>query len=243
MAEVQVRQKEAERLNQLKSEFLASISHELRTPLHTIIGFTELLAEETAGPLNERQKKFVHHVQGDSQHLLELINDVLDLSRIQAGGLQLHTETFSLDSVATETISAIRPYAESRSVSLGEGDGLDLCVVADPMRLRQILSNLIGNGAKFTKAGGEVRVDAAREGGLVKVTVSDTGVGIPLEECERIFDKFYQVGLTPMGVREGTGLGLAICKQLVEMQGGTIWVESEPGKGSHFHFTLPYSGV
>jgi PAS domain S-box-containing protein len=240
MAELETRQKEAERLNQLKSEFMASISHELRTPLHTIIGFAELLGEETAGKLNEKQKRFLNHIQGDSEHLLGLINDVLDLSRIEAGGLQLRTESLSLQSIVSETINAIRPYADSRSVSLREGDGLDLRVQADPMRLRQILSNLINNGAKFTEAGGEVSVDAVVEGSLVNITVTDTGLGIAPEECVRIFDKFYQVGFTPVGVREGTGLGLAICKQLVEMQGGKIWVESEPKKGSRFYFTLPH---
>jgi PAS domain S-box-containing protein len=243
MAELETRQKEADRLNRLKSEFMASISHELRTPLHTIIGFTELLEEESAGELNEKQRRFLNHIHVDSEHLLKLINDVLDLSRMEAGGLQVHTESLSLKSIAGEAINAIRPYADAKSVSVREGRGLDLRVLADPIRLRQILSNLINNGAKFTAAGGEVRVDAAREASFVKVTVSDTGLGIAPEECERIFDKFYQVGLTAAGVREGTGLGLAICKQLVEMQGGTIRVESQPGKGSEFQFSLPHSEV
>lgn len=240
-AELEARQKEAERLNQLKSEFMASISHELRTPLHTIIGFTELLGEESAGELNEKQKRFLNHIHVDSEHLLRLINDVLELSTIEAGGLQLRTESLFLRPITCEAVNAIRPYAHSRSVSVLEGDGLDVRVSADPIRLRQILSNLINNGAKFTGAGGVVRVDAARQGSLVKVIISDTGLGIAPEECERIFEKFYQVGLTPVGVREGTGLGLAICKQLVEMQGGTIWVESQLGKGSRFQFTLPHS--
>lgn len=243
MTELESRQKEAERLNCLKSEFMASISHELRTPLHTIIGFAELLEEETEGSLNEKQRRFLHHIHGDSEHLLRLINDVLDLSRIEAGGLHLRTESLSLQAIVAETVNAIRPYADSKSVSVREGDHLDVCVWADPMRLRQILYNLLSNGAKFTEAGGEVSVDAAVDESSVRITVADTGLGIAKEECTRIFDKFYQVGFTPVGVREGTGLGLAICKQLVEMQGGTIWVESEPGKGSHFHFSLPHSLV
>lgn len=243
MAELEARQKEAERLNQLKSEFVASISHELRTPLHTILGFTELLQEQSAGQLNDKQRKFLNYIHVDSEHLLGLINDLLDLSRIEAGGLQLHTESLSVESIASEVVNAIRPYADSRAVAIREGDGLHLRVLADPVRLRQILSNLINNGAKFTEGGGEVRVDAVCEGSVVKITVSDTGLGIESEECERIFDKFYQVGFTPVGVREGTGLGLAICKQLVEMQGGRIWVESKPGKGSQFHFKLPHSIV
>jgi PAS domain S-box-containing protein len=241
MTELETRQKEAERLNQLKSEFMASISHELRTPLHTIIGFAELLEEETDGVISEKQRRFLHHIQTDSEHLLGLINDVLDLSRIEAGGLHLRRESLSLRAIVVEAIDAIRPYAESKSVSIREGDPLDALVFADPMRLRQILYNLLSNGAKFTEAGGEVSVNAVTDGRLITITVADTGLGIPADECTRIFDKFYQVGFTPVGVREGTGLGLAICKQLVEMQGGTIWVESEMQKGSRFHFTLPHS--
>jgi PAS domain S-box-containing protein len=241
MTELEARHKEAERLNQLKSEFMASISHELRTPLHTIIGFAELMQEEGEGPLNFKQRRFMHHIHVDSEHLLGLINDVLDLSRIEAGGLQLHTEPVRLVLIVAESINAIRLYAESRSVSIRMGDDIDVSVLADPMRLRQILYNLLSNGAKFTQPGGEVLVNAAVEGNTVRITVSDTGLGIAPEERTQIFEKFYQVGLTPVGVREGTGLGLAICKQLVEMQNGTIWVESELGKGSKFHFTLPHN--
>ena len=241
MTELEARHKEAERLNQLKSEFMASISHELRTPLHTIIGFAELMQEEGEGPLNFKQRRFMHHIHVDSEHLLGLINDVLDLSRIEAGGLQLHTEPVRLILIVAESINAIRLYAESRSVSIRMGDDIDVSVLADPMRLRQILYNLLSNGAKFTQPGGEVLVNAVVEGNTVRITVSDTGLGIAPEERTQIFEKFYQVGLTPVGVREGTGLGLAICKQLVEMQKGTIWVESELGKGSKFHFTLPHN--
>ena len=241
MTELEARHKEAERLNQLKSEFMASISHELRTPLHTIIGFAELMQEEGEGPLNFKQRRFMHHIHVDSEHLLGLINDVLDLSRIEAGGLQLHTEPVRLVLIVAESINAIRLYAESRSVSIRMGDDIDVSVLADPMRLRQILYNLLSNGAKFTQPGGEVLVNAVVEGNTVRITVSDTGLGIAPEERTQIFEKFYQVGLTPVGVREGTGLGLAICKQLVEMQKGTIWVESELGKGSKFHFTLPHN--
>lgn len=239
MAELENRHKEAERLNTLKSEFIASVSHELRTPLHTIIGFAELLSEEGEGPLNEKQRRFLRHIQTDSEHLLGLINDVLDLSMIEASGLTLRTETLSLETAISETVNAIRPFAAAKGVTLREGQIPQVDVLADPLRLRQILYNLLSNGVKFTAAGGEVAVIASIDGKMVRITVSDTGVGIAQEEFERIFDKFYQVGKTTVGVRQGTGLGLTICRQLVEMQGGTIWVESEPGKGSHFHFTLP----
>jgi PAS domain S-box-containing protein len=239
MTELQTQQKEAERLNQLKSEFMASISHELRTPLHTIIGFAELLEEEAEGVLNEKQRRFLHHIHKDSEHLLGLINDVLDLSRIHAGGLNLRTEAMSLQAAVSEAVNAILPYATSRVVAVREGVNPNLTVSADPMRLRQILNNLLSNGVKFTEAGGEVSVDAAVAGSFVMISVSDTGVGIAPEECARIFEKFYQVGIPPIGVREGTGLGLAICKQLVEMHGGEIGVESELNRGSRFYFTLP----
>jgi PAS domain S-box-containing protein len=243
MSELQVRQQEAERLNRLKSEFMASISHELRTPLHTIIGFAELLAEETERSSSEKQERFLRHIKTDAEHLLGLINDVLDLSRIEAGGLQLHTEPVSLQAIASDVIASLNPYASSKGVSLKEGGNLTWFVAADPIRLRQIFSNLLSNGVKFTQTGGEVTVDAVLDGAFVQITVADTGIGIAAEECLRIFDKFYQVGFTPAGVREGTGLGLTICRQLVEMQGGKIWVESELAKGSRFYFTLPHHVV
>lgn len=239
LAELESRHKEAERLNRLKSEFIASVSHELRTPLHTIIGFAELLGEEGAGSLNEKQKRFVHHIQTDSEHLLSLINDVLDLSRIEAGGLVVRIEVLPIETAISEAVHAIRPHASEKQVTVHEKRIPALGVLADPLRVRQILYNLLSNGVKFTDPGGEINVSAAGDGDFVRITVSDTGLGIPAEECARIFDKFYQVGYTAAGVRQGAGLGLTICKQLVELQGGRIWVDSEPGKGSHFHFTLP----
>lgn len=240
MHELEARQQEAERLNRLKSEFMASISHELRTPLHTIIGFAELLGEDNGMPLNEKQKRFLHHIQTDSEHLLGLINDVLDLSRIEAGGLRLATQSLPLAPVITETVNAVRPYAAEKRVTVGVDElGEEIGVLADPLRVRQILYNLLTNGVKFTPEGGEVNVSTSAAGRFVRVTVADTGVGIPEEECSRIFDKFYQTGYTAEGTRQGTGLGLTICKQLVQMQGGVIWVESKPGHGSRFHFTLP----
>jgi PAS domain S-box-containing protein len=239
LAELEARHKEAERLNQLKSEFIAGVSHELRTPLHTIIGFAELLDEQDTGPLNDKQRRFLHHIRTDSEHLLSLINDVLDLSRIEAGGLVVRPEAIPLQTAISEAVNAIRPLAKNKRITIQEEHIPDAAVLADQLRVRQIFYNLLSNGVKFTDPGGEVRVTAAQDGDYVRITVSDTGMGIPAPECERIFDKFYQVGYTTTGVRQGTGLGLTICKQLVQMQGGQIWVDSEPGKGSHFHFTLP----
>lgn len=239
MQELEARQMEADRLNRLKSEFLASVSHELRTPLHTIIGFAELLGEQSDGKLNEQQLRFLHHIQRDSEHLLGLINDVLDLSRIEAGGLSLHTEELSLGWVIQQAIEGIAPYASARSVAV-QSDALpEICVRADAGRLRQVIDNLLSNAVKFTPAGGRVQVSAVIAGDVAEVCVKDTGVGIAPSELGLIFDKFYQVGTTAGGVREGTGLGLAICRQLVEMHGGTIRVESEPHLGSRFFFTLP----
>ena len=239
MSELEMRSKDAESAVMVKSDFIAHVSHELRTPLHTIIGFSELLAEDSSGPLNEKQQKFLHHIRKDSEHLMGMINDVLDLSRIEAGRLTVRTKLLPLKAAVTEAVDALRPFADSRSVSLREGHDLDLTVCADPLRLRQVLYNLLNNGTKFTGAGGHVSVDACLKGNLVEVTVSDTGIGIAPGDRPHIFEKFYQASDKPGGAREGTGLGLAICRQLVEMQGGTIWVESELHKGSRFHFTLP----
>jgi PAS domain S-box-containing protein len=240
LQELEARKEEAERLNHLKSEFLASISHELRTPLHTIIGFSELLAEESEGLLNEEQSRFLEHIHRDSEHLLALINDLLDFSQIEAGGLNLHAEVLPLGEAISEAVNAIRPSAEAKGISMLADMDANISVSADQLRLRQILYNLLSNAVKFTPAGGTISVSIAPVPAeqSVRITVSDTGIGIADEERVHIFDKFYQVGVTTGGVREGTGLGLAICKQLIEMHGGSIWVESEPGRGSRFHFTL-----
>lgn len=243
MRELQARHEEAERLNRLKSEFLASVSHELRTPLHTIIGFAELLVEQAEGPLNATQLRFLEHIRRDSEHLLGLINDVLDLSGMEADGLTLHAEDLNLEQVIQQAVDGIAPYASARVVEVRRGEIPSAKVQADAGRLRQILNNLLSNGVKFTPAGGHVEVSAVLDGRFAEVCVRDTGVGISAEEQERIFEKFYQVGNASGGVREGTGLGLAICRQLVEMHGGTIYVASKPGEGSCFCFTLPLSTV
>ena len=218
---------------------MASISHELRTPLHTIIGFSELLAEEREGPLNEKQKHFLHHIRSDSEHLLSLINDLLDVGKIEDGRADVFVEPVPLSSAIADAVAAISKAAAEKSVSVRGDCDPALVARADPIRLRQILGNLLSNGVKFTLPGGEVTVSAVAENDTVRITVSDSGIGIAAEEHERIFEKFHQAGFTTTGVREGTGVGLTISRQLVELQGGRIWVESAPGFGSHFHFTLP----
>jgi PAS domain S-box-containing protein len=239
MTELEARQKEAERLNGLKSEFLASMSHELRTPLHTIIGFAELLGEEGEGPLNDKQKRFLQHIQEDSQHLLGLINDVLDLSKIEAGAMSLRIEHVSLADAISDAVNAIRPRAAMKSLVLENQNRFAGLVAVDSMRLKEVFYNLLGNAVKFTPEGGNITLETEENGQFVRITVADSGIGIPPDQLEEIFEKFYQAGYATSGVREGTGLGLAISRRLIEMHGGTIWIESEPGSGSRFHFTVP----
>ena len=242
-ADLEHRKEELEQADRLKSEFLASVSHELRTPLHTIIGFTELLQDERDGNLSTNQKKFLSHIQGDSQHLLQLINQVLDLSRIEAGQLDLRREDYPLVQSIQEARDAILPGAESRGIRLEDHGQVSTMVNADRVRVREMLYNLLSNAVKFTPEGGRVWIESVETDGFVQVTVGDTGVGIPVEEQENIFDKFYQIGTTTRGIREGTGLGLPITRQLAELHGGWIKVRSVPGAGSNFIFALPIAGA
>ncbi|MBV9033333.1 MAG: PAS domain S-box protein [Acidobacteriaceae bacterium] len=237
--ELALRNQEIERANRLKSEFLASMSHELRTPLHTIVGFAELLAEELEGSLNPKQKRFVSHIHKDSLHLLELINDILDLSKIEAGKLQLHRETFDARPVLEEVLSSVAPFAAAKSIAIEHHWCEPFTLQADRVRFKQILYNLLSNAVKFTPEGGQVSIACSTVEGWAQFCVADTGVGIAAEEQAAIFEKFHQVGATTKGVREGTGLGLPITKHLVEEHGGRLWVESQPGAGSRFYFILP----
>lgn len=237
--QLEIRNREIERANRLKSEFLASMSHELRTPLHTIIGFADLLGEELKGALNPDQKRFVGHIQRDSRHLLELINDILDLSKIESGRLELHREPFNASEAMSEAVAGLRHLAQKKKIQISETINRVMTITADRLRFKEIVYNLVSNAIKFTPEEGQINIEG-REGpdGAVFV-VSDTGIGIEPSEHRVIFDKFYQLGATTRGVKEGTGLGLAITKSLVEMHGGKIWVESAPGQGSTFQFVLP----
>jgi PAS domain S-box-containing protein len=230
------------RASRLKSEFLASISHDLRTPLNAIRGFSDLLAEESCGPLNPKQRRFISHICGAAQHLLELVNDILDLSKIEAGRMELFLRDLSLTSAVEEVLAGIAPLAQVKQIRIENAVARDMEVYADHVRFKQILYNLLSNAVKFTQEGGKVRIESQAEDDWVCVSVSDNGIGIALEEQGVIFQEF-QLGIASgKAEQSGTGLGLAITKRLVEKHGGQIQVESEPGKGSRFSFRVLKGG-
>jgi PAS domain S-box-containing protein len=228
-----------EQADRAKDQFLASMSHELRTPLHTVIGFAELLAEELKGPLNDDQKRFANHIIRDSRHLLDLINDILDLSKIEAGGLELRREVFDGGSAIEEVLSSVRPLAQAKLIRIDTNIEPVSPLDADRLRFKQILYNLLSNAIKFTPVGGNVELDARFHDSETEISVRDSGIGIPEEAHESVFNKFHQVSSTTRGVREGTGLGLTITRALVEHHGGRIRLQSALGEGSCFTFTIP----
>jgi signal transduction histidine kinase len=230
---------ELEAASRHKSEFLANMSHELRTPLNAIIGFSQVLREQMFGEVNEKQAEYLGDIVASGNHLLSLINDVLDLSKVEAGQIELEVRPFSLAEALDRGVVMVRERATRNGVhiELAADPEVDL-VEGDERRIRQVIFNLLANAVKFTPAGGAVDVRATRVDGEVRVSVADTGPGIGPEDHERIFEEFQQ---TEAGVqqREGTGLGLALSKRLVELHGGQIWVDSAIGQGSTFVFTLP----
>ena len=241
--ELQRLYRELESASQHKSDFLASMSHELRTPLNAIIGFSQVLREGMVGDVNEKQKEYLEDILSSGNHLLSLINDVLDLSKVEAGQVELDIAPFSLRDALESGVVMVRERATKDGVRIAIAESPDVNVVdGDERRVRQVIFNLLSNAVKFTPEGGSVDVRAAQVNGDVEVSVSDTGPGIAREDLERIFEEFQQ---TEAGLeqREGTGLGLALSKRLVELHGGRIWVESELGAGSRFVFTLPSERV
>jgi GAF domain-containing protein len=238
--DIQTKSQQLEVASQHKSEFLANMSHELRTPLNAIIGFSEVMLERMFGDLNERQEEYLKDILSSGRHLLSLINDILDLSKIEAGRMELERGVFSLRTALENGVTMVRERASRHGIALEVAIGDDLDAVAgDERKVKQVVYNLLSNAVKFTPDGGRVDVRAARQDGAVQVTVRDTGIGIAPEDQERIFEEFSQVGRDPERSREGTGLGLTLSKRYVELHGGRIWVESEPGHGSAFSFTLP----
>jgi signal transduction histidine kinase len=239
LGELDQKSRELEAASRHKSEFLANMSHELRTPLNAILGFSQLLRERLYGELNEKQEEYLDDILTSANHLLALINDILDLSKVEAGQVELEFAPFSLRDALERGIVMVRERAmkDGVEVALTEVPEVDV-VAADERRVRQVIFNLLSNAVKFTPAGGTVDVRATTNDGEVRVSVADTGPGVPAEDHERIFEEFQQ---TEAGIAqgEGTGLGLALSKQLVELHSGRIWVESEPGRGSTFVFTLP----
>ena len=235
--------RELETTSQHKSDFLANMSHELRTPMNAIIGFSQVLREGLVGDVNAKQAEYLDDILSSGNHLLSLINDVLDLSKVEAGQVELQVAPFSLQDALERGVSMVREQAtaDGVQVTLHRNGALDV-VSGDERRIRQVIFNLLSNAVKFTPEGGEVDVRARQIDGEMRVSVADSGPGIGAEDLERIFEEFQQ---TEAGARqrEGTGLGLALSKRFVEMHGGRIWCESEVGKGSTFEFTLPLDPV
>jgi signal transduction histidine kinase len=232
-----------ETANRHKSQFLASMSHELRTPLNAIIGFSQVLQEQLFGELNARQQRYVQHIGGSGRHLLSLINDILDLSKVEAGRMELELGPVSLCEVLENGMTMLRDRAIRHGIELNlVVDPGIACVEADERKVKQIVFNLLSNAVKFTPDGGRVDVVLhAAVGEPVQISVHDTGPGIAPEDHERIFEEFVQVGRGATTPPEGTGLGLSLVKKFVELHAGRIWVESQPGAGSTFTFTLPLS--
>ncbi|MBP2029639.1 PAS domain S-box-containing protein [Methanohalophilus levihalophilus] len=231
---------EAEAANRTKSEFLANMSHELRTPLNSIIGFSEVLLMKKTGELNEKQTHYANNVVKSGKHLLELINDVLDLSKIEAGKMSFEPENISLPEVLDEVQLLMTPLAYKKSIHLRFSiEFIDIRIFAEKIKFKGILYNLLSNAIKFTPENGRVCVNAKIAEDKVQISVSDTGIGIPEEKLRYIFEPFRQVDSSTSRQYGGTGLGLTLVKKYVEMHGGDIWVESKCGEGSTFSFTIP----
>lgn len=231
----------AEKTNLAKSDFLANMSHELRTPLNSIIGFSEVLQDQLFGPINEKQQEYVNNILTSGRHLLSLINDILDLSKVESGNMELETSPFLLRDLLDTSMMMLREKALKGGIGLhlDLAPEADVCIVADQRKLKQILFNLLSNAVKFTRAAGAVNLCAVRDGDFIEISVADTGIGIREEDIQKLFKAFAQLESVYTKGFEGTGLGLALTRQMVELHGGRIWVRSEFGTGSRFSFTIP----
>jgi len=238
--EIGDKNREIEAANRHKSEFLANVSHELRTPLNAIIGFSEVLLEKYFGELNDKQNEYVDDILSSGRHLLSLINDILDLSKVEAGRMELEVTTFHLPDAIDNAMLLVRERASRHGIKLDQAIDERLGDYSgDERKIKQILVNLLTNAVKFTPEGGQVKVEARLGDSAVILSVVDSGIGIAKEDQDAIFEEFRQASGNYAQKREGTGLGLTLTRKFVEMHGGTIWVESEPAKGSTFTFTLP----
>jgi signal transduction histidine kinase len=237
--EIEDKSRQVEAASQHKSEFLANMSHELRTPLNAIIGFSEVLGERLFGELNEKQEEYLKDIHASGQHLLSLINDILDLSKIEAGRMDLELTDFHLPTALDNGLTLVRERAGRRGIALQmtTDEGLEY-IRADERKIKQVLLNLLSNAIKFTPEGGRIEVRARQVDGSVEIAVTDSGVGIAPEDQEAIFEEFRQVGTADKKV-EGTGLGLALSRKFIELHRGRIWVESQVSEGSTFTFTIP----
>jgi PAS domain S-box-containing protein len=231
----------AEKTNLAKSDFLANMSHELRTPLNSVIGFSEVLQDQMFGPVNEKQKEYLTNILTSGKHLLSLINDILDLSKVESGKMELEVSDFSLRESLDASLMMLREKALKNGITLKMelAPEADVRILADQRKLKQIMFNLLTNAVKFTPAGGTVDVNGERDGDFIKITVADTGLGIKKEDIPKLFQTFTQLESVYTKEYEGTGLGLALTRRLVELQGGRIWVKSLFGMGSRFSFTIP----
>jgi len=237
--EIEDKSRQLEVASQHKSEFLANMSHELRTPLNAIIGFSEVLTDRMFGELNEKQEEYLKDIYASGTHLLSLINDILDLSKIEAGRMELELTDFDLPTAIENALMLVRERAGRRSIALHAVIDNQLGQIqADERKVRQVVLNLLSNAIKFTPEGGRIEVSVVPKDGLVEISVSDTGIGIAPEDQEKVFEEFRQVGTAAKKV-EGTGLGLTLCRKFVELHGGKIWVKSQLGAGSTFSFTIP----
>jgi signal transduction histidine kinase len=238
--ELAQKSRELEAASRHKSEFLANMSHELRTPLNSVIGFSEVLRDRMFGDLNPKQTQYVEVILASGRHLLTLINDILDLSKIEAGRMELELATFDLPLAIQNALTLVSDRAARQGITLATSLDQRLGpLTADERKLKQILLNLLANAVKFTPEGGRVEVAASPSDGQVEISVTDTGIGIAEEDQGAIFEEFRQVGASENRPREGTGLGLPLAKRFVELHGGRIWVESKVGRGSTFTFTIP----
>jgi len=238
--EIEEKSRQLEVASRHKSEFLANMSHELRTPLNAVIGFSEVLLERMFGELNDKQEEYLRDILTSGQHLLSLINDILDLSKVEAGRMELDLGSFSLPEALENGLTMVKERAGRHGILVNLDVHPDVGVIqADERKVKQVVFNLLSNAVKFTPDGGRVDLSALRVDGEVQVAVRDTGIGIAPEDRERIFEEFRQAEHGSVKQHEGTGLGLALSKKFVELHGGRLWVESEVGVGSTFTLALP----